>query len=119
MFTMHDLIRLERPELGYTDESFRARYGWVEWAQLAVELRRLPAPRLPLPPDASRFLRYFAALNEEQLRRAARVAVVSQSTVDSAVATFGAALAPRLSLVPGGVDLEDSQQMTRMGRGMD
>jgi glycosyltransferase involved in cell wall biosynthesis len=116
VFTLHDLIRLQRPELGYTDESFRTRYGWAEWEQLGAELRRLPASRLPLPPGASRFLRYFAALNEEQLRRAAHVAVVSQSTVDSAVATFGAAIAPRLSLIPGGVDLDVFRPEERLVR---
>jgi glycosyltransferase involved in cell wall biosynthesis len=110
VFTLHDLTRLQRPELSYSDESFRDRYGRAEWDLLAGELNRLPAPRLTLPADASRFLRYFAALNEEQLRRATRVAVVSQSTVDCAVVTFGERIVPRLSLVPGGVDLEVFQR---------
>lgn len=101
--TIHDVTRLRRPHLSYTDHSFTEQFGPAELETVRRELVALERWRDPRFTGHDTFTRYFAAVNQFLLARAARVVTVSRSTAEEIDDHLGAARGG-VSVVPGGVD---------------
>lgn len=97
VFTIHDLTRLQFPELSYTDATFAKRYGSAELSLIGDELRDL-GDRAPVNGGGT-FARYFRALTHDLAARAEQVVTVSRTTARD-IQTVLNVDPRRLALVP-------------------
>ncbi|MGH3567760.1 MAG: glycosyltransferase [Pseudonocardia sp.] len=109
--TIHDVTRLRWPQLSYSDDSFTQRFGSAELDTVRHELVALDQWRDPRFTDHDTFTRYFAAVNQFLIARAARVVTVSRSAAKEIDDHLGSTQGG-VSVVPGGVDADTFRPRT-------
>jgi glycosyltransferase involved in cell wall biosynthesis len=102
VFTIHDLTRLQLPELSYTDESFVDRFGAPELDVVREELAALGTWEEP-DENGLAFTRYFRALNRYLSHRAAKIVTVSHFSAGQ-IQSFLSVAPEKVAIVPCGVD---------------
>lgn len=104
--TVHDVLRLVRPEFCYTDDQFAARFGIDALAKLTTVTMALRS-LTPLPAGADRapgslHQEFYARMVALTCARAARVLVPTQTVAGQLAAALGHA--PPVRISPYGVD---------------